>query len=272
MIANEDPQSTAELSGAKVYMVFSRAYRSIDAYLSARLTSRGLYMSDFAVLEALLHKGALTVAVIAEKVGMGESSIVPGVDRLEALGFVRRRRARSQNRIAITIELTQSGHKLIREVYRNHAGDIERILHPLSTAERIEFYRLSKKVGLHSDGLQLARFRDRQGGLSRSQLRRATMFLAKSSGALASVSDVAAKLDLSPSQFSRAFKTTTGFPPHRWQLNHRIAKAQELMRYGGLSLSQIALATGFTEQSHFTRVFKKVVGVSPGAWQRDNRQ
>jgi AraC-like DNA-binding protein/DNA-binding MarR family transcriptional regulator len=272
MIANEDSQSTAELSGAKVYMVFSRAYRSIDAYLSARLTSRGLYMSDFAVLEALLHKGALTVAVIAEKVGMGESSIVPGVDRLEALGFVRRRRARSQNRIAITIELTQSGHKLIREVYRNHAGDIERILHPLSTAERIEFYRLSKKVGLHSDGLQLARFRDRQGGLSRSQLRRATMFLAKSSGALASVSDVAAKLDLSPSQFSRAFKTTTGFPPHRWQLNHRIAKAQELMRYGGLSLSQIALATGFTEQSHFTRVFKKVVGVSPGAWQRDNRQ
>jgi hypothetical protein len=53
-------------------MVFSRAYRSVDAYLSARITSRGLYMSDFAVLEALLHKGALTVAVIAEKVGMGE--------------------------------------------------------------------------------------------------------------------------------------------------------------------------------------------------------
>jgi MarR family 2-MHQ and catechol resistance regulon transcriptional repressor len=137
MIANEDPQSTAELSGAKVYMVFSRAYRSVDAYLSARLTSRGLYMSDFAVLEALLHKGALTVAVIAEKVGMGESSIVPGVDRLEALGFVRRRRARSQNRIAITIELTQSGHKLIREVYRNHAGSSHVPLKPRRAFRRI---------------------------------------------------------------------------------------------------------------------------------------
>jgi AraC family transcriptional regulator len=55
-------------------------------------------------------------------------------------------------------------------------------------------------------------------------------------------------------------------------LNHRIAKAQELMRYSGLPLSQIGLATGFTEQSHFTRVFKKVVGVSPGAWLRDNGQ
>lgn len=272
MIASEDSQRTVELSGAKVYMVFSRAYRSVDAYLSARITSRGLYMSDFAVLEALLHKGALTVAVIAEKVGMGESSIVPGVDRLEALGLVRRRRARSENRITIAIELTQPGHKLIREIYRSHAGDIERVLRPLSSAERIEFHRLSKKVGLHSEGLQLARFRERQGGLSRSQLRRATVSLAKSSSAVASVSDVAAKLGLSSSQFSRAFKTSTGFPPHRWQLNHRIAKAQELMRYGGLTLSQIALATGFTEQSHFTRVFKKVVGVSPGAWQRDNRQ
>jgi AraC-like DNA-binding protein len=131
-------------------------------------------------------------------------------------------------------------------------------------------YRLSKKLGLHSEGLQLARFRDRQGGLSRSQLRRATTFLAK--GSLASLAEIAAKLGLSPSQLSRAFKTSTGFPPHRWQLNHRIAKAQELLRFSGLPLSQIALATGFAEQSHFTRVFKKVVGVSPGAWQRDNRQ
>ncbi len=272
MVSSEDSEGTVELSGAKVYMVFARAYRSVEAYLQARITAHGLYMSDFAVLEALLHKGALTVAVIAEKVGMGESSIVPSVDRLEALGFVRRRRARSENRFTITIDLTQPGHKLIEEIYRSHSGDIERILRPLSSVERIELYRLSKKVGLHSEKLQLARFRDSQGGLSRSQLRRATAFLAKASGAPASVSDVAAKLGLSPSQFSRAFKNTTGFPPHRWQLNHRIARAQELMRYGGLPLSQIALATGFTEQSHFTRAFKKVVGVSPGAWQRDNRQ
>src|SRR5580692_1444428 len=96
MLASEDSERTAELSGAKVYMVFSRAYRSVDAYRSARITSRGLYMSDFAVLEALLHKGALTVALIADKVGMGESSIVPGVDRLEAMGLVRRRRARGE--------------------------------------------------------------------------------------------------------------------------------------------------------------------------------
>ena len=73
MLASEGSRGSAELDGAKVFMVFARAYRSVDAYLQARITSRGLYVSDFAVLEALLHKGALTVALVAEKVGIGES-------------------------------------------------------------------------------------------------------------------------------------------------------------------------------------------------------
>ena len=38
-----------------------------------------------------------------------------------------------------------------------------------------------------------------------------------------------------------------------------------------LSLAQIALQTGFSEQSHFTRVFRSVIGTSPGAWQRHRR-
>ena len=60
-------------------------------------------------------------------------------------------------------------------------------------------------------------------------------------------------------------------PPHQWQLKSRIAKAQELLRYGDLPLAQIALAAGFAEQSHFSRIFKSIVGVPPGTWQRANR-
>jgi AraC-like DNA-binding protein len=54
-------------------------------------------------------------------------------------------------------------------------------------------------------------------------------------------------------------------------MNARIAKAQELLLQGSMPLSQIALDTGFAEQSHFTRVFRRVVGASPGAWQRERR-
>jgi AraC-like DNA-binding protein len=62
-----------------------------------------------------------------------------------------------------------------------------------------------------------------------------------------------------------------GITPHRWQINLRIQEAQERLREGALSLAEIALGTGFAEQSHFTRAFKEVVGVSPGAWQREHR-
>jgi AraC-like DNA-binding protein len=269
----EHTEQAAELSAAKLMVVFNRASRSTMAYVESGITSMGLYISDFSVLEVLLHKGPLTAAAIAQKTRQTEAgSTNPTIDRLETRGYVRRRRLRSDDRTRWIIELTQAGHKTIDEIYKMHAEDIERVMRPLSPSERIELYRSSKKIGLHSEALQLARFKDSPGSFSPAQLRRATRYLTKSSGPMLSVADIAQNLGMSSAQFSRAFKGSTGFPPYRWQLNLRIAKAQELLRYGAPTLAEIALATGFAEQSHFTRIFKKVVGISPGAWQRNHRQ
>jgi AraC family transcriptional regulator len=268
----EQLKSVEALSGAKLFFVFGRAYRSLVAYAETGITARGVYLSDFAVLEALLHKGPLTMTALAQSTPLKSGSLTPTIDRLETLGLVRPRHARGDERSPGIIELTPPGRKLITDVYQAHTDDIERMLAPLSPLERLALYRASKKVGLHSEQLQLARFKEQRGGLSAWQLRRATSYLTARVGEPASVAEVAARLGLSPSQFSRAFKASTGVPPYRWQLNFRIAKAQELLRYGGFPLAQIALATGFTEQSHFTRVFQKIVGASPGAWQRDHRR
>jgi len=83
--------------------------------------------------------------------------------------------------------------------------------------------------------------------------------------------ELAEETRLSSSQFGRAFKVSMGISPHKWQLNLRIERAQDLLREGASSLAEISLATGFTEQSHFSRVFKEVVGVPPGTWQRRHR-
>jgi Helix-turn-helix domain len=53
------------------------------------------------------------------------------------------------------------------------------------------------------------------------------------------------------------FKASTGVSPHRYQLNTRIGKAQELLLMKGESLSMVPVATGFADQSHFTRTFKR---------------
>lgn len=267
-----ESSNESDVSVAELFLVFNRAHRSVSAYLEAGITTRGLFLSDFAVMEMLLHKGPSALDTIAGKTSFLLDSTIGTVDRLENQGLVRRRSVQGDRRRSRVIELTQSGRAFITEVYRGHVEDIERAVTPLSASERLQLYRVAKKIGLHSERLQLVRFTDRPGGLSPSQLRRASRFLASSSVASSSVADVAARLRMSSSQFSRAFKVSTGMPPHRWQLSHRIARAQELLLYGDLPLAQIALEAGFTEQSHFSRVFKDIVGMSPGVWQRAHRR
>lgn len=103
------------------------------------------------------------------------------------------------------------------------------------------------------------------------QLRRATEFMTVHLATSVRLSDLARITELSQSHFGRAFKASTGVTPHRWLMAARIGRAQEFLLESDLSLAQIALQTGFSEQSHFTRVFRSVVGTSPAAWQRHRR-
>jgi len=129
----------------------------------------------------------------------------------------------------------------------------------LTLAACIDFLRLSR------DG-----FEHPAGRLVRRQLRRVTEYIREHLSEAVRLKDLAAITGLSQSRFGRAFKASTGLSPHRWQLQERIAKAQDLLLAGALPLSEIALVTGFAEQSHFTRVFKSVTGASPAAWRREH--
>jgi AraC-like DNA-binding protein len=82
---------------------------------------------------------------------------------------------------------------------------------------------------------------------------------------------IASECGLSLSHFSRAFKRSTGLPPHRWLLERRLDHAKDLMLSSTLSLAAIALACGFADQSHLSRLFARKVGMPPRAW-RHNRK
>lgn len=80
---------------------------------------------------------------------------------------------------------------------------------------------------------------------------------------LAELANVAA---MSPHYFSRAFRQSTGMPPHRYVMKSRIEMAKRLLTDENLPLVEVGLGVGFQNQSHFTTLFHKVTGVTPKAY------
>jgi AraC-like DNA-binding protein len=101
------------------------------------------------------------------------------------------------------------------------------------------------------------------------QLNRATALLDGNLHGRLNLSDIARECGLSSSYFARAFKVSTGGTPHRWLAQRRLDKASDLLRNSSLTLKEIAIACGFSDQAHFSRTFSKAKGMPPAAWRRN---
>lgn len=134
-------------SAPKLWVVLARAYGSLAAYMEQRISAQGLCLSDFMVLEILLHKGPLTMSVIGEKVLLANASMTAAIDRLDERGFVRRSGSKRDRRIRI-VELTETGREFIEAMYARHERDIEAVMTDVSSIERVQLHKGLKKLGL----------------------------------------------------------------------------------------------------------------------------
>lgn len=107
-----------------------------------------------------------------------------------------------------------------------------------------------------------------KGGLAPWQERRAKELLDAHLNGDIALQVLAAECSLSVRHFTRAFRQSTGVPPHRYLLKRRVERARQLLMNPALSLLDVALACGFADQSHFTRVFTASSSLSPGLWRR----
>ena len=80
-----------------------------------------------------------------------------------------------------------------------------------------------------------------------------------------SLSELAKRGGFSRYYFARRFKAATGVSPKQYVLARRLEQAHSLLCQGGLTVSEVAHQTGFTDQSHLVRYFKKCWGVTPRA-------
>ena len=137
-------------SGVHVFLVLWKAARAVEAYAENSVSQSEMCGSDFAVLEALLHKGPLPVNEIGKKVLLTSGSITTAVDRLENKGLVQRR-AHGTDRRAKIVHLTKEGKTLITKVYNDHAIDMEQLAAAsLTKKDRETLIRLLKQIGFEA--------------------------------------------------------------------------------------------------------------------------
>jgi AraC family transcriptional regulator len=114
--------------------------------------------------------------------------------------------------------------------------------------------------------------RTREGKLPRARLRAVIEYVEEHLDASPSLEQMAAIAHISPYHFARQFKTSTGMPPHQYVLVRRVERAKQLLQAGAdLSLAEVALSAGFSDQSQFSHHFKRLVGVTPGQFRRPAR-
>lgn len=138
-----------------IRLVLWKAAKAIENVDRASIIGTGLQLSEFTIMEVLLHKGPLPINAIGEKVLLTSGSMTAAINRLEKKGFVRRIQDTSDGRF-FHVHLTEMGRLVIRKAFEKHAANLEHVSAALSPDERDELVRLLKKIGRHAEQVQIA--------------------------------------------------------------------------------------------------------------------
>ncbi len=139
-------------TAAHIRLVLWKAAKSVEQVDRNSIADTGLSLSDFQIMEVLLHKGALPINTIGDKVLLTSGSMTAAINRLAQNELVQRVQDPSDGRCTY-VHLTKTGRALIKKAYDRHAQNLEQIVEVLSPRERQELVRLLKKVGHHADKL-----------------------------------------------------------------------------------------------------------------------
>jgi len=140
-------KTARRITAPRLWWVMTRSHHVLRLLAEQSITNTGLCLTDFAALEALLHKGPLTITEIQDKVQLASGSMTAAIDRLEKRELVVRSFTASDRRARI-VKLTQEGKRVASEYFERHARDLEELMSVLSEKEKLQVYGALKKVGL----------------------------------------------------------------------------------------------------------------------------
>jgi MarR family 2-MHQ and catechol resistance regulon transcriptional repressor len=139
-------------SGPYIRLILWKAAKAVEKIDRASIAQTGLGLSDFAILEVLLHKGPLPINTIGAKVLLTSGSMTAAVNRLEKCGLAARRQDPSDGR-CFRIHLTASGRRAIERAFAEHRRRLDEVAGCMSRKESAELVRLLKKIGFQAQRL-----------------------------------------------------------------------------------------------------------------------
>ena len=144
---NTDKQITAP----RLWWVIARSHHALRLLAERSIANTGLCLSDFGALEALLHKGPLTITEIQDKVMLASGSMTAAIDRLEKMGLVVRK-STAKDRRARVVQLTPEGKRVAKASFKKHADDLEGLISVLSDQGEETAVRVAQETGIAGRG------------------------------------------------------------------------------------------------------------------------
>ena len=135
----------------RLWTVLVKCYHSVREIAERSIAETGLCLTDFAALEALLHKGPLTITEIQAKVLLASGSMTAAIDRLEKKGLVTRSAAPDDRRARL-LKMTPEGKRIVEAAFSRHAAELESAVAVLDPVEKRQLHALLKKLGVFAAG------------------------------------------------------------------------------------------------------------------------
>ncbi len=146
MSVAKQPITETDTSGVHLWLVLWKATRVLETHGHRSIAGLNMGLSDFGVLEALLHKGPLPIKDLGAKVLLTSGSITTAVDRLEAKSLVERFNDKQDRRSRI-VRLTVLGRKTIQRAFADHKIAMEAAASALNPKDRALLIDLLRRLG-----------------------------------------------------------------------------------------------------------------------------
>ncbi|HEU0013666.1 MAG TPA: MarR family transcriptional regulator [Longimicrobium sp.] len=142
-----------EARALKLWVVLARTYDAVRERTHQDIARHGLTPTEFAILEALYHKGPLLLTELRGKILVSSGGVTYLVDRLEERGLVERRRCQHDRR-ATYAAATEEGQALIARIFPEHRQVVVEAVAGLDPHEQEAAIELLRRLGKHAASLE----------------------------------------------------------------------------------------------------------------------